>query len=67
MNCRKCNQPLLRRRKRRGFFQNVIFPFFGFYPWKCSLCESLGMYHARGEHQPKGKSADAHANDLGKA
>lgn len=67
MNCRKCDQPLLRRRKRRGFLQNVVLPFFGFYPWRCPVCESSGLYHSRGEHQAKRKSADAHTNDLHKA
>ena len=67
MNCLKCNQPLLHRRKRRGFFQNFVFPFFGFYPWKCPVCDISRLYHSRGEHQPKGKSADAHGNHLGKA
>ena len=49
MNCRKCHLPFMRRRKRHGFFQNVVLPRLGLYPWRCPVCSTTGMYHARGD------------------
>jgi hypothetical protein len=45
--CLKCGERL-RRLARRGFLENGIFPFFGYFPWECLSCRNKRMLRARG-------------------
>ncbi len=40
MHCQKCGTTM-RRLSRRGFLQQKVFSFFGYYPWECPLCRKL--------------------------
>jgi hypothetical protein len=47
--CPKCGGRL-HRLARRGFFQNGVFPHFGYYPWECFSCRKTKMLRARGRY-----------------
>jgi hypothetical protein len=36
--CQRCEEAQLRRVNRKGFFERVVFPAAGFYPWECVIC-----------------------------
>jgi hypothetical protein len=46
--CPACERATMRRIGRVGFFQRVVMPWFGFYPWECSNCRSLKFLRVRG-------------------
>jgi len=48
LRCPKCDQDMLTRIARRGFFRNHIFPIFGYYPWECSGCRREVLVRQRG-------------------
>jgi len=45
--CRFCGSPQIYRLYREGFLQNRIYPFFGYYPWRCKDCSSPMMLRKR--------------------
>jgi hypothetical protein len=56
--CPKCGGHLYRL-ARRGFFQNGVFPHFGYYPWECFSCRKTKILRARGRsafHPIRGNS-----------
>jgi hypothetical protein len=36
--CDECGSDKVYRIFRKGFFQEKIYPLFGFYPWRCKRC-----------------------------
>jgi len=45
--CKHCGNAQIFRVFRQGFLQERIYPFFGFYPWKCKACGDYMMLHKR--------------------
>jgi len=45
--CKECNSHRVFRIFRKGFLQERIYPWFGFYPWKCKDCKSCMFYRKR--------------------
>ena len=45
--CRHCDGQHVFRIFREGFFQNKIYPLFGYYPWKCKDCGEQMMLRKR--------------------
>jgi hypothetical protein len=43
MNCKFCANPM-RRLARHGFWQEKIYPKFGYYPWECPICRKTTMH-----------------------
>jgi len=48
-NDQMCNDNRMYRIRRKGFLQKLIYPLFGYYPWKCRHCEKTQMKKDRGE------------------
>jgi DNA-directed RNA polymerase subunit RPC12/RpoP len=48
IHCDECNSDEVYRIFRRGFFQERIYPFFGFFPWRCKRCGLRLMLRDRG-------------------
>ena len=46
--CANCGSHL-RRLARKGFFQNALYPLFGYYPWECFACRTKSMLRVRGK------------------
>ncbi|WP_260794528.1 hypothetical protein [Occallatibacter riparius] len=42
-----------------------MYSLFGYYPWRCTLCNTDGMY--RGRLEPEREAPHAPADDLGNA
>ena len=38
VHCDECGSGEVCRIFRKGFFQEKIYPLFGFYPWRCKRC-----------------------------
>jgi len=38
VHCDECGSDEVYRTIRRGYFQEKIYPLFGFYPWRCKRC-----------------------------
>jgi len=38
VHCDECGSDEVYRIFRKGFFQEKIYPLFGFYPWRCKRC-----------------------------
>jgi ssDNA-binding Zn-finger/Zn-ribbon topoisomerase 1 len=38
MHCDECGSDEVYRIFRKGFFQQRIYPIFGFFPWRCKKC-----------------------------
>jgi hypothetical protein len=52
MQCPKCSEKdLLRRIERVGLLQQKVYPFFGYYPWECSVCRKCVLVKNRGERR----------------
>ena len=45
--CLQCEGIELRRQGRFGFWQRVIAPHFGLFPWECGLCRKIYMLRQR--------------------
>ena len=45
--CLQCDGIELRRQGRFGFWQRVIAPHFGLFPWECGLCRKIYMLRQR--------------------
>lgn len=39
--CPQCDGVELRRHGRTGFWQRVVMPRFGLFPWECGLCRKI--------------------------
>jgi DNA-directed RNA polymerase subunit RPC12/RpoP len=40
LQCPTCGSRRLRRLERKGFLQNKVYSFFGYYPWRCGACKA---------------------------
>jgi len=47
IHCTYCRSQRVFRVYRQGFFQEKIYPMFGFYPWKCKACSAYMLLHRR--------------------
>ena len=47
VHCRYCGSEKVYRLYREGFWQERVFPIFGFYPWKCKICSANMLLHKR--------------------
>jgi hypothetical protein len=45
--CPKCEVGKLQRVFREGFLQEIIYPRFGYFPWRCLTCGHLEILHKR--------------------
>lgn len=45
--CQRCGSGKVHRAFREGFLQKFIYPFLGFYPWRCTRCGYVAMLHKR--------------------
>jgi predicted RNase H-like nuclease len=59
--CPKCGEKQCSRRKREGFFQILIYPSLGWYPWQCSSCRKVFVVKERGKSKRRRKIADLQA------
>lgn len=59
-HCPHCEGIELRRQGRVGFWQRVVLPRFGYFPWECGLCRKIYMLRQRStdyRQHSTGKSA----------
>jgi hypothetical protein len=65
MQCTKCRfDGKLSRTKRVGLFEEHLYPFFGYFPWICSMCKRRILVKNRGERrhsQPEDMPAPPHS------
>ena len=72
--CPKCHRSRLSRTARKGFWQNRIMAWFGYYPWKCRSCRKTFMIRKRHEegahtshrgsqHAPRSSSSSDSSSD----
>ncbi|MGD0479672.1 MAG: hypothetical protein ABSA42_05840 [Terracidiphilus sp.] len=47
VRCEECGSDEVYRLIRRGFFEEKIYPLFGFYPWRCKRCRVRLMLRKR--------------------
>jgi DNA-directed RNA polymerase subunit RPC12/RpoP len=47
VHCRECGSDRVYRVFRKGYFQEKIYPLFGYYPWRCMKCGVRVMLHKR--------------------
>jgi hypothetical protein len=52
MKCTKCHYGKLSRTKRVGLLEDNLLPFFGYFPWLCSICKERVFLKNRGERRP---------------
>jgi DNA-directed RNA polymerase subunit RPC12/RpoP len=45
--CQRCGGEKVHRVFREGFLQRVVYPWFGYYPWRCTTCGYLVMLRKR--------------------
>ncbi len=60
MHCKTCGTSM-RRLSRRGFLQEKIYSWFGYYPWECPLCRKptmLRKQYQRKTRREQGNNAD---------
>ena len=46
-HCSQCEGVELRRHGRVGFWQRVVMPRFGLFPWECGLCRKISFLPQR--------------------
>ena len=46
--CPRCCIDYLRRKPRKGILQKVLYPIFGYYPWRCRVCKGSYIIRKRG-------------------
>ena len=51
--CQKCGSDRVYRVERKGFMQKMIYPLFGYYPWRCKGCRDHVMLHKRNRARTK--------------
>jgi hypothetical protein len=54
--CPTCEKPSLRRASRKGFLQCVVFPWFGYFPWRCKSCKAVQLMKNRGSRRRRNSS-----------
>ena len=47
VHCQKCGSDRVYRIFRNGYFQEKIYPLFGYYPWRCTKCGMRVMLRKR--------------------
>ena len=47
VHCQKCGSDRVYRVIRKGYFQEKIYPLFGYYPWQCMKCGVRVILHQR--------------------
>ena len=47
--CPRCGSNYLRRMSRVGFWEEKIYPIFGYFPWRCSGCGGNFLIKKRGQ------------------
>ncbi len=52
-HCPQCDGIELRRQGRIGFFQRVVFPRMGLFPWECGLCRKVFFLRQRTSELPE--------------
>lgn len=55
LHCSNCGSTYLRRLRRRGFMQRLVFSTFGYYPWECGQCKEpflIKKRRSRRRHSP---------------
>lgn len=45
--CPKCSSGHVRREERKGFLEERVYSYFGFYPWQCYKCRHKFLYKKR--------------------
>jgi DNA-directed RNA polymerase subunit RPC12/RpoP len=55
--CQKCGSGKVQRVFRDGFLQQVVYPLFGFYPWRCTTCGSRTLRRKRRRRKTPGGAA----------
>ena len=45
--CQRCGGEKVHRVYREGFLQEVVYPWFGYFPWRCTACGYLAMLRKR--------------------
>jgi len=53
--CQKCGSDRVYRVERERFIQKWIYPQFGYYPWRCTICRNHMMLRKRNRARTKGK------------
>jgi DNA-directed RNA polymerase subunit RPC12/RpoP len=48
VKCPRCGSNHVKRESRVGFFQKVIYPMFGYFPWRCTGCKGRVMIKKQG-------------------
>jgi len=63
MVCTRCGSSL-QRLTRKGFLQNIVYRWFGYYPWQCPYCREpllLKRQHQRKTHHSREPAAYKHS------
>ncbi len=47
IHCEYCGSHRVFRVYRQGFFQERIYPIFGFFPWRCKTCSACMLLRSR--------------------
>lgn len=64
LRCTLCGGERVRRMDRHGWKEQLLFSFFGYYPWRCSTCRSKIFLKRRGgDNQSRGHSAGGRSRD----
>jgi hypothetical protein len=62
MQCTRCRVGgELTRTRRKGFMEEHVFSFFGYYPWRCSSCKQRTLRKKRSER--RGSHSEASFNE----
>jgi len=64
--CDRCDGKFFRRLNRRGYFEHVVLPALGLFPWECALCRRKVILRTEGCKTPsKLNAAQARFAPLG--
>ena len=63
ISCERCGSEKMHRVFREGFLQQHIYPFFGYFPWRCKTCGNLALMHKR----HRGRAHEGETYTQGKA
>jgi hypothetical protein len=61
--CNRCQGTAFRRVNREGFLQQVVYPYFGFYPWECVMCRRKVYFRDEGRRPRRKKEVSEVAGD----
>jgi hypothetical protein len=61
--CPKCQRGRLYRNERKGFLEQVVYPFFNRYPWTCRSCKTRMLLKVRGTRRKKSSDDNPVASD----